>query len=216
MIKKLNHTSHDENGHAIFHVKELAEHSLKYVTDRKTGSRPDFLKYKEALRQLIGNNRELNPQTTIRHENGRLARNECRVTIGNWIKANGRLRAYFVNMPGLTSHLATLKLKPDGSAFSHVPSENEEPSSLKGKSLGPKQVDPKTTLFFPGFEEPTTITTSELQFIDYEKTDKIRVLCNQVIKVIAHGKSDSEPDAQLANKCFQELTLGIGLIGGVK
>jgi hypothetical protein len=216
MIKEIHHTSHDENGTPIFHVNELAEHSLKYITDRKTGQRPDFHRYKEALRALVSNNSELLPQTAIRHKNGRLARKECRVTVENWIKANARLRAYFVQIQFLREHLENLKLKPDGAAFLHSPSKNEKPSSLKGNSQGPKKIHSKTTLVFPGFEAPTAITTSELQFIDYEKTDKLRVLCNHVIKVIAQGKTDSEPDAQLANKCFQELILGLGLIGGVK
>ena len=226
---QLTHTKYNESGTPIFTITELAEASIDFVINRKTGERPNLLDYRETIRKKLADSL---PENIHRHENNRVVRGETRCTIDDWLAAHsdwqeGKRSFYRANLEKLEQRLRSHSTNGGDSIFTHFPSENE----LKSAALGQSYEKPKrmhsdgveipieeTTTIFEVDAEPThnSVSDGSLEFIDYHKTDQIRVLCNATLKIISRGKSNSEPDEQVASRCFEELMLGLAMIGGVK
>ena len=224
---KLNHTKYDENGVPVYTIKELAEESVSYVVVRKTGKQPDLHNYGCSLRQRL---QDSIPPNVHRHKNERLVRNEARVTIEAWLNAHKAYldpsASYRVNLDGMKQKLESMHDKSDGSGFTHYPSKNYQKSAKLGQPCGPyemktyPEVDypedvPSVTVMKPN-PSGTTYTTAEFTFMDYHKTDQLKVLCTEVLKVINNGKSKGNLDDDLANRCFSDLMLGLWALGGAK
>jgi hypothetical protein len=229
MKKTLRHTKHDEAGFPVYTIGELAEASIDFVINRHTGERPDFISYRETMRKKVADSL---PENIHRHDNNRVVRGETRCTIDDWLNAHrewqeGSRAFYRANIDGLKQRLRSHSSNENDSIFTHHPSENDLKSAALGQSYGgTERVGPQgvkipienTITVFEGEVEPIHESTSfgDLEFIDYHKTDQIRVLCNATLKIIGRGKSSSELDNHLASRCFEELMLGLAMIGGVK
>lgn len=226
---KLNHTTYNEKGIPVFTIKELAEASIDFVINRHTGEKPDFKSYQETMRKKLV---FLLPKNIHRHDNDRIARGETRYTVEDWLMVQTDYHEnsstdFRINMVGMEQKLYTNFADGNNSSFTHYPSENTQKSALLGKTRGSRDTDyPKDTVC--PFDDPTTVydivsdpsqnstTSGDENFVDYHKTDQIRVLCNAALKVIGYGKTNFEPDQELADKCFQHLAIGLATLGGVK
>lgn len=226
---QLTHTKYNESGTPIFTINELAEASIDFVVNRHTGERPEIKSYRETMRKKVADSL---PENIHRHDNNRVVRGETRCTIDDWLNAHrewqeGSRAFYRANINGLEQRLRSHSSNENDSIFTHHPSENDLKSAALGQSYGGtervgsqgvKIPIENTTTVFEGEVEPIHESTSfgDLEFIDYHKTDQIRVLCNATLKIIGRGKSSSELDNHLASRCFEELMLGLAMIGGVK
>lgn len=227
--QKLIHTNYNEEGTPVFTLNELAEASIDYVITRKTGERPALHHYKETMRQKLV---DALPANIHRHDNNRVVRGETRYTVKDWLDAHndwkeGSRAFYRANLRGLEESFRSLNLNLSEQMFNHYPSDNTHKSAALGQTYGPNERDGQQMMALPIEDLPFveeidanpkhgSISSGNLEYIDYHKTDQIRVLCNATLKIIGRGKSDSELDDTLASRCFEELMLGLAMIGSVK
>ena len=207
MVNIHKHTEYDEYGAPIFKIQDLAELSARFVINKRTGKSPDAYSYQETMRKRIfceGSN--LIPSTINRRANNdRIVKGEALVTIPNWIEAHRTAnRWYLPNLAGMEDHLNEVLVNPNSSTYQSKYSDISVKTSKKGQTYGPNEN-----------KSPESWTTVELPIVDYVKTEKLEAILEDVQEKIALGKNNFQDDDWVARDAFEELMLGIAMIGGI-